>query len=100
LLKVLQLVDQLACIYACFEGEGLAFHIFAFRSSSLSFGVSNDKLICGFQGATIIDQSVTIVPEPDYELPPTALVPIKVCIIYVDILVFIYCLVVPNTVYS
>ncbi|KAK4734862.1 hypothetical protein R3W88_009123 [Solanum pinnatisectum] len=28
-------------------------------------------------GATIIDQSVTIVPEPDYELPPTALVPIK-----------------------
>uniref|UniRef100_A0A3Q7FQ90 RRM domain-containing protein n=1 Tax=Solanum lycopersicum TaxID=4081 RepID=A0A3Q7FQ90_SOLLC len=37
-------------------------------------------------GATIIDQSVTIVPEPDYELPPTALVPIKVCIIYLDIL--------------
>ncbi|MCD7457078.1 hypothetical protein HAX54_034064 [Datura stramonium] len=28
-------------------------------------------------GATIIDQSVTIVPEPDYELPPSAPVPIK-----------------------
>lgn len=28
-------------------------------------------------GATIIDQSVTVVPEPDYELPPTAPVPIK-----------------------